>query len=477
MRLFSTLLALVFSLPAIPAELPDLGEVSTGAFSDKDEREVAAVIMRDIRASRNVLDDPEVTEYVNNLGYRLVAASDDNKREFEFFVVKDHTLNAFALPGGFIGVHTGLISAVQNESELAGVLAHEIGHVTQKHIARLIASQERTLIPSLAALAVAILAARSNPNVTQAALASAQAGQIQSSLNYTREHESEADRTGMRTMVRAGFDPQAMATFFERLQKIGRFSDSAAPAYLRTHPLTTERMADMQNRAGQLPYRQVPSRLDFELVRAKVRATDEDSRSAAQLFETQIREGRYANLTAARFGLVTALLRSGDRARARSEFVKLETSASPHPMVQHLGAEIDMARGDTAGAVARLRHALKQFPNSRPLVYALGDAVLNLGDIPAGLALANEYLALYPDDYRLYALKAHAHAQAGQQLASHRAQAEAYVRQGLVAAAIEQLEAGIKAADGDFYQLSSAEARLRELRASNPDKKNAEKTR
>ena len=471
MRLFLLILALTLAGRAWADGLPDLGEASSSAFSDKDERQVASEIMREIRNSREVLDDPEVTEYINNLGYRLVAASDDSKLNFEFFLVKDPTINAFALPGGFVGVHTGLITAAQNESELAGVLAHEIGHVTQKHFARQMANQQLLLIPSLAALAVAILAARSNPDIAQAAIVAAQAGAVQNSLDFTRDNEREADRTGMRTMVRADFDPQGMGTFFHRLQKADRSTDTASPAYLRTHPLTTERIADMQNRTAQTGYRQIPNSMEFDLVRSKVRVVDKGPEAATKFFESQLREERYADVNAARYGLVNALLAGHDLARAKAEFRKVEKAAPPHPMIQNLGAQIDLAGRSVDAAVARLERAHVEFPASRTLVYALADARLRRGDNESALALVRTNLGLYPDDYHLYALEARAQAQAGRRLAMHRAQAEAYVRMGLTAAAIEQLELGVKAGDGDFYQLSSAEARLKDLRALLPAKK------
>ena len=245
---------LIFSLAfptARAAELPDLGEVSRKYFSDLDEQALSRTIMRDVYADPQYLDDPEVEAYLEQLGYRLVSVSSRNQRDFNFFVIQEPTVNAFALPGGNIGVHSGLLLTAQNESELASVLGHEIAHVTQDHIARMIASQTQSYWPSIAALGIALLAARSNPQVANAAIVSTQALSIQNQLNYTREYEREADRIGYEMLKQAKFDPHGMASFFNKLQRTNRLYDTSAPAYLRTHPLTSERIADMQARSGQ----------------------------------------------------------------------------------------------------------------------------------------------------------------------------------------------------------------------------------
>ena len=239
--------------------LPDLGDESQSIISTGQERRLGEMVVRQIRASGAYLDDPEVNDYLNELGHRLVAAMPEGRQDFDFFGIGDPSINAFALPGGFIGVHMGLILLTQNESELAAVLAHEITHVTQHHMARSLAGQQRSLIYSLAAMAVAIAASRAGGSSTgqavPAALAAAQALSLQSQINFTREHEYEADRIGFQRLDAAGFDVTAMATFMDRLQKSSRFADGAAPSYLRTHPVTYERIAGAQARAYGKSYR------------------------------------------------------------------------------------------------------------------------------------------------------------------------------------------------------------------------------
>ena len=464
------LLIPLLAMPNVLADgLPDLGEASQSVFTPQAERRVGETIMYDIRRDRSLVDDAELTDYLNNLGYRLVAASQDNHQDFEFFVLRDNTLNAFALPGGFIGVHTGLILAAQSESELAAVLGHEIAHVTQHHLARIIAKQQQTSLTTLAGLAVAILAARSNPQIANAAMATAQATSIQTQLDFTREHEREADRIGLQTLSKAGFDPRGAATFFERLQKFNRLYENNAPEYLRTHPITSERIADIQNRLEGLPYHQVPDSLEFQLVRAKLRTEEGTPQQAIAYFEEALREKKFTNETASRYGLVAALLRAKDFPRAEQELMQLRKSAPSNAIVENLAAQIKVAAGQPSAALAQYQAALARFPNHRALVYGYAETLLQTRQSAQALKLVSDRLRAYPNDGRLYELQAQAYSMQGKALLSHQAQAEAYAHQGNLIAAIEQLQLGLKAGDGDFYQLSIAEARLKALRAEHAE--------
>ncbi len=466
---FAALLACALAVSPVATgadNLPDLGEASQSVFSAQTERKVGEAIMREIRLDRAYYDDPELVDYLNGLGWRLAAHSGNNRQDFEFFLVRDDTLNAFALPGGYIGVHTGLLLAAQSESELAGVLAHEIAHVTQRHIARMVAAESRNSLTTLAALALAILAARSNGQVASAAVATAQAGAIQSQLDFTRDNEREADRVGLQTLQSAGFDPRGMATFFERLQKFNRLYENNAPAYLRTHPLTTERIADIEARVAELPYRQVADSPEFQLVRAKLRAATGSAREAVAHFEEALRERKYTSEVATRYGLAAALLRDRQYDRAQQELDRLRRRMpAPHPMVETLAGEILAARGERDSLLAHYRQAIDRFPFHRALVYAYSDALLRAGQTGAALALVENRLRSTPTDVRLYELQARGYAQQGRHLAEHRALAEAQALRGNLPAAIEQLQIALRSGEGDFYQLSSVEARLKELKA------------
>lgn len=458
-----TLLALALAIqPVMAADLPDLGEVSRQYFSDQEEQAMGRAIMRDVYADPRYLDDPEIETYLNQLGYKLVSVSTRNQREFNFFVVNDPSINAFAMPGGNIGVHTGLLLSAQGESELASVVAHEIAHVTQDHIARMVASQSQSYWPTMAALALALLAARSNPNVASAAIASTQAFSIQNQLNYSRDYEREADRLGYEMMARGGYDPRGMSGFFNRLQRANRFYDSSAPAYLRTHPLTSDRIADMQARSENVPYQQVEDSLDFQLVRARLRAQEDSPADAVRAARNVLKEKRYSNETAARYGLATALVRARQFKEAESEVQKLLSGKPVHPMIQQLAARSALDAGHHGLALQRYQAGSETHPGYRPLQYGHIGALLSAGRSNDALTQVDKQLALYPLDRRLWRLAAQTHAQLGHRLLSHRAQAEAAALSGNLIAAIEQISLGIKAGDGSFHEISAAEARRRE---------------
>lgn len=450
--------------PALAQGLPDLGDPSQLAFSASQERQLGEEIMREIRADKAYLDDPELVDYLNQLGYRLVGGT-GTRQEFEFFVIRDPSINAFALPGGFIGVHTGLVLAAQSESELAGVLAHEIAHVTQKHLARMIEGQKTNQLTSLIALAVAILAARSNSQVSTAAIATAGAVNVQSQLNFTRENEREADRVGLQVLEGSGFDGRGMASFFERLQRGTRLYETGAPAYLRTHPLTYERIADIQNRVQSLPYHQVAESTEFLLLKAKLQAELGSPRDAVTLMETNLRDRKYADEAVARYGLAAALLRAGDAAGAAKQIAVLRKQFPPNPIIETLAGEVLFANDQQKAALDLYRQALHSFPHHRALVYGYADVLIRTRQEQEALNFLSSYLNTQRGDPRLYDLEARAYAGIGRRLPQHRAQAEAFVLRGNIPAAIDQLQIAVRSGDGDFYELSAAEARLRELRA------------
>jgi len=455
------------AMPAFGQPLPDLGGAGDAGLAPQTERRIGESIMRDIRfRDPNYLDDPEIADYLGNLGARLAQNAAGARQDFEFFAVRDHTINAFALPGGFVGVHTGLITAAESESEVASVLAHEIAHVTQRHIARMLGQQQQMQLPVLAALAAAILLGRSRPDLASGAAAAASAGAIQTQLSYSRDYEREADRIGFQALEGAGFDVHAMGSFFEKMQRGSRIADDGSvPGYLRTHPVTTERIADAQNRAASLPYKQHLDSVEFHLVRAKLRAQSGDSRAAVEYFQNAVGDRRYASEAAARYGLASALLRGRRAKEAQAELGRARAAGAAGPMVEALAARVRVALGDRAGAATLLGEAHGRYPHSRPLLYAHAEALQEAGRNPQALELLTDSLRLHPRDTRLHQLQAKTYAALGKRLLQHQAQSEVYVLQGSLPAAIEQLQIARTGGDGDFYQLSVVDARLKELRA------------
>ena len=450
-----------------PVPLPDLGDASNSELTLQTERKIGESIMRDIRFREpSYLDDPEIIDYLNGLGARLAGVGAGARQDFEFFAIRDASINAFALPGGFVGVHTGLISAADNESEMASVLAHEMAHVTQRHIARQIGIQKQMQLPMMIAMAATILLARSRPDLASGAAVAAQGSAIQTQLSFSRDFEREADRIGFQSLAGAGFDVRAMGVFFEKLQRYSRLMDSGSvPGYLRSHPVTLERIGDAQSRAESLPFRQRADPLEYHLVRAKVRAEAADAHDAVKTFTDAVNDRRFANEPGARYGLALALLRAKEPKRAEAEIVRLRADGASSPMVETLAARIRLELGAPAAALAILQAALARYPHRRPILYAMLGTLQDQGRHDQVLATLAEPLRLYPRDPKLHEARAKAYAGQGKRLLQHQAQAEFYLLQGSLPAAIEQLQLAQSSGDGNFYDLSVVDARLKELRA------------
>lgn len=481
-RAFTLLLCFCLAMPAWPQVLPDLGDASSASLSEQQEKTIGSRIMRDIRTDPAFLDDPEVTDYVKSLGHRLLGSTDGAGRDIEFFVINEDSINAFALLGGYIGIFTGLIALTQNEAELAGVVSHEIAHITQRHQARAIHGQRTAQWTSLAALALAILAASKSSSsqagqVTEAAMASASAIAIQSQLDYTREHEREADRVGLVTLDRAGFDPRGMSTFFERLLRANRLAEfKSAPSYLRTHPLTTERIADMQARLDQMNPKLVPDSFEYRIARARVRAGTGSATEAVRAARLQLEDRSVLRPREDVYQLALAQRRAREFDAAWKTLEPLRAAGTAQvPAFELLAAQLQTDLGRNDAALATYKAALANAPQHRGLVYGRLTMLVERGRYNEALEDLNERLRTVSDDWRLYELQARCYGALGRSVARHRAQAESFYRRGNLAAAVDQLEIASRMKGGDFYESSMVEARLRELRTQFETERDAEK--
>lgn len=443
--------------------IPDLGDVSQGTLSPVQERQIGLQTMLQIRASKQYFDDPEINDYLNRLGDRLVENSPEPSQQFEFFCINDHSINAFAVPGGFVGVNIGLLLLTQSESELASVLGHEIAHVTQHHYARLLNGTQGDGLAVMAAMAVAILAARSNPQVAQATAATAQATAIQKQLDFTRTHEQEADRVGLTLLQKSGFSVHAMPQFLERMQQSTRLLEGNAPNYLRTHPITSSRIADVENRVEKYPFQLIPDSIDFQLMRTKLLLTQKTNNEALSYFNGALYGAqKFGNPIAQRYGLVLSLLRSRNPERATPEMTTLQQQLPHHPMIVTLAGQVLRATHPTQ-ALGFYKTALADFPQYRALVYDYADLLLQSNQSEQSVRLVAEQITRYPNDVKLYTLQVRGYAQLGKRLEQHQAQAYAFYGQGNLRGTIQQLELA-REAGGNFQQLSMIESDLRELR-------------
>ncbi len=451
--------------PLSPAQkLPDLGDSSQSVMSPAQERKLGEAIVRQIRGAGAYMDDPEVNDYLNELGNRLVTATRDVRQDFTFFAVPDAQINAFALPGGFIGVNSGLILLAQNESQLASVLAHEISHITQHHVTRGMANQQNILMTTLAGLALAIVAAKvGGGQATAAAIAGTQALAAQQQINFTRENEYEADRVGFQRLVAAGFDPNAMAALFDRLQRASRFVEGNTPSYLRSHPVTYERVAEAKARAQDMPYKQVADSLDFHMVRALLQSYQGEAKEQVARFDNAIAERKFNSEVAEHYGLVASLLRAKDIPRAKIELVTLEKLAPPHPMIEAMAGNVLMNALEYPAAVARFEAALLRYPNKMQLIRDYPEALIKAGRPADASAFAERELVRFPNEGPLHEIAAKAYAAQDKRLKQHQHQGEFYAWIGNLPLAVEQFKLALKSGDGDFYQMSVVETRLRSL--------------
>lgn len=463
-RLLSLLLVATLSLQSVAGQLPDLGDTASASLSPAMEKRIGEEALSAFRfQDPTYIDDPEIETYLDSLGARLTVSGKAGTNDFSFFALKDPTINAFAMPGGVIGVHSGLIVTSQSESELAAVIAHEMAHVEQRHIARSIAQQANATPWLIASILIAILAARKTPEASQAVLATGQAALIQNQLNYSRDFEREADRVGLQILQAGGFDPQGMSSFFARMQKANQLAESDAPAYLRTHPLTEERISDVEGRVRTMPYRQVPDTIEYALIKAKLANLQETSRETIQRLANRA-GGRIQDKAARAYSLTLAYMADRNFAEAQHSYAQLSSLKLKTPMVAPLGARLEMAQGHGDTAARICRNARAEYPGWRPLSYCEIEGLLLAGNPDAAQKLINEQLRLTPGDFRLYALQARAYTVQNRPALAHRAQSRIYQLHGMLRPAIEQMRLAQRSQGADDYEEAAIDAQLRELR-------------
>lgn len=477
--------------PARPA-LPTLGDAAREDLSPVMERRLGEVIMRDIRRDHDYLDDDAILEYLNNFGSALVAsypgARGETNADYVFFAVRDPVLNAFALPGGFIAAHSGLILAAQSESELASVFGHEIGHVAQRHIARMIGQQRQDALIPLAAMVLAALAAKSSSDAAVGVFLGGQGLAIQRQLNFSREAEREADRVGFQIMGAGGYDTSGMVAFFQRMQAASRSYSDAAPASLRSHPLTIERIADIQARIREAPFHQRVDSIEFHLVKARTRVLQDESTGGyaetQSFFNQQLGNLNRQQQAGAQYGLAFLALKRGNLAKAQQWLDKARLTMKPSEkpvfstgergsdgaaMFASLSLEIKLAPGQTdalrLAGLAEAEQSHRAFPLSRGIARQYADAMIANNKLEEATLYLREQVQLYREEPKLYDLLAKAYAKQGKLALQHMALAESYALGGGMLAALAQLNIARKSADASFYDMALIDAREREWQA------------
>jgi predicted Zn-dependent protease len=445
------------SLTVADINLPDMGDAAGTLMSPEEERRLGEEFMRNVRQSLKLLDDPAIDAYIQALGDHLVSQVSDYHQPITFFVVDDPSINAFAGPGGYIGVHTGLITAARTEGELAAVLAHEIAHVVQRHLLRSVETDSHMQLPTLAAILAAIIVGGSNPQVSEAVLASSIAGSTQHQLTYSRQHEQEADRVGLDILARAGYDPRSMVSFFEKLQQANRYGDNRLPEFLLTHPLTFSRIADTRNRAAQYPHIKPGDDTTFRLIQART-AVATEKRDSLVINES----ASQSPITRYKDALIWQ--KRGEYARA-SKAIENLLQQDPNRVLYHqTAAEIALAAGETAKARKILTKSLTYFPDNTPLTLLYADTLLQTGEAATARKVLERQIRLHPGNKRLYALHARAAQKEGRNSLAYQSLAEIQLIEGNRHQAVDYLELALKQPDIDQYQKLAIQARLKTLK-------------
>ena len=457
----------VSNLSADTQSLPELGSASGGYMTPAQEKRLGQAFMRSIKSSQKLLHEPFAKAYIERLGNTLAKASGEANQPFHFFILDNQQINAFAGPGGHIGIYSGLILTSQSESELAAVMAHEIAHVTQKHLMRTFHEASQLSIPSAAVLlAAVVLGATVGGDAAMAAAVGGQAALLQKQINFTRANEKEADTIGINTLVNSSFEPHAMSVFFERMGRANRAYASELPEFLRTHPVTNSRIADSLSRAEQYPYKQRQDDLHYYLVKAMLKqAAFFRANEAEKYFQTNLKEGRYRNEQGQRFGLLLSLMRQQKYNEAKQTISILLKENPTEPVYQIYQSRLLADTGQLAEAISLLNESLLLFPDNYALNIQMAELYIRAAQYPKAIELLKNITQTRPDDDQVYKRIAEAAGKNNDKVTAHAYQADYLYLNGQLEAAIQQLEIALREKSADFYLSSQLEAKLRAIRA------------
>ncbi len=451
---------------ASPLDVPYIGEPADRSLSPLEETELGNEVMRQLRKGGFILEDPELHDYIQALGNRLLRHTNEQAIRFQFFMVRDPGINAFALPGGFIGINAGLLIASETESELAGVLAHEIAHVTQRHIARSMDKSSGWDIATAALVLAAVIAGVNDPDIAQAALGIGLSAAVQQQINFTRANELEADRLGIKTLSDAQFDPQGMATFFHRLSQKGQLYGEGLPELLQTHPVNSTRIAEAQARAASLPVRATASSRTYFLMKTRARVLSTELASESLKYFRSL--NKYAQQPADQYGLALALERNRAFADAQTIFQQLIDAQPDERHFKLAMGRLHAAAGNYQQAVAELRELRKKHPEYRPITLSLAEALLRDAQPAVTRQLLLESGLLLRNDSETYRLLAMAARDMNQPAEAHFQFAGYEHSRGDYVEAIRQLHTGLRLTNLATHDKQRLQGRLDQYFAQAP---------
>lgn len=430
------------------------------------ERKLGQKFLRAVRAQAPTLDDPVLQDYVEHLTYKLAANSQLTDRRLDLVLIKNPTLNAFAAPGGIIGIHHGLFFYAESEHEIASILAHEIAHLSQRHFARQLAQGRKNTVVSLAGLlAGVVLAATTGSDAAMAALTTSQAAAQSQFLKYSRDREAEADRVGINTLAEAGMDPRAMAYMFERLQRASRYSTgNRIPEFLRTHPVNKSRIADSYNQTRNYPKKTFPLSLDYQMMRVRARVINSNAmpREIEHLRASLDTENEVMR-TAYEYGLALALSKDLQFDESRQLIRRLRDR---HPLsIPFMIAEAETFEDaqQAKQAIELLEQALAVNTNNYPLTVNLAQAYMADRKPHAALDVLIPVSIERPNDEYIWYLLAEAYGLASNVPGVHEARAEFFVLNGNFDQAIKQLGYALPLVRHNFQRTARIRQRLEEI--------------
>jgi len=446
--------------------LPDMGDFSRQYISTSEEHDLGAAVLQELRDRGMIIEDVQLNEYLASVGQRLATYGERHGNPYRFYWLQNPSINAFATPGSFIGINSGLLLATQTEDELAGVLAHEIAHVSQGHVVSGMANAQRLNLSMMAALLASMAVAAVDARVGQAAAAITQAAGIQQQINFTRVHEQEADRIGGQILSKTGYNPDGMADFFGRLDRLPGGLEAQIPEFLRTHPLPRNRMADMEGRYPEQPDR-LAARRDgaaYQLAKARARVlTTGDVSAVIRAYETTLTKDGSQNEAAERYGYALALKKAGRYQEAQQQIERLRKLGPDRLAFRIEEAELALAKGDRDQAWRLFEDARKLYTNDFALAIHYGQALVAQDDPRKAAQLLQPYVQRRSDVPALYAIYAQASQRSGDMAAAYGAMAEHSHMNGKLLQAIRQLELGLRSSGITAYQTAKLQARLREF--------------
>jgi predicted Zn-dependent protease len=469
------LLAAAQLTPALAApgelsgQLPNLGEAGSGILSPAEEQELGRKFMQSVQQRFALVDDPLANAYLQDLTDRLLSQLNQHEQSISVFIVDDPAINAFAGPGGHIGVHSGLILTARSEAELASVLAHEIAHVEQRHLVRRFEAGSRLTLQTMGAVIAAILLG-DNPQASQAILSSAMAGSAQQQLAYSREHEQEADRIGLELLASADFDPRAMVSFFQVLHQQTRIGESGAPEFIRTHPLTTARIADTDARAQRYPAARKGENPLFQIIQARLAAAASQNSAALAAFQQRLRSQQVTRETA-QYARALAALKAANHGEARSLLRPLLADDPLRLQYHFTAAEIELADRRPQQARDILEGILSLNPGNPYLTELLARTLLQLDQPAQAQQLMKDQIRRAGMQPRLYQLYAQAAIEAGRPAEAYRSLAEVEYFFGNLHQAIDYLEQALTDTTVTEMERLALDSRLKAMKAEAPPAK------